>query len=492
MKFAFQAQEEVKNKMLAKHEEERMRLEQKMQIDIAEWVVLEKQMHDDVGEFEAKIKIAREQQLFDLVQEEQKMAEASRMTETCSEIERKALIDNQEAKLKQMSEDEKIRKEKEEETLRRKLEERRQKRKERLLKKLRTVFPAMQGGVHRSDGGAASDRRNLPRTVVLNAGRIEGVYDEPVEIEQTSLPVDKSEPASRPQPHTSSRLLEKEINLLQTASVEGARLQIAEDSQGPCQLKEELARVKAATQEEDTQTDDRICQLEKEISRFKAVSKEEAGRTKAQNDACLIVSPMPLAAVLEDAAEATTKSKVDAFPSGTIRDVMTRQSREGSECAMQTTVTHKRIGGKLGLAQQVPSLGDLITYGAEIVGISGVMLHQGGEVKPYVCINGNYQRQGEVANGRAMYAKINRTSKKNSNSEIAMWWGNNNGCLSWVVGRKADIGTAKMWAYTESTGAGPEESSGGIWQVYSYSRTRHNILCWWCLCMACNRLICLV
>ena len=118
MKFAFQAQEEVKNKMLAKHEEERMRLEQKMQIDIAEWVVLEKQMHDDVGEFEAKIKIAREQRLFDLVKEEQKMAEASRTTETCSEIERKALIDNQEAKLKQMSEDEKIRKEKEEETLR--------------------------------------------------------------------------------------------------------------------------------------------------------------------------------------------------------------------------------------------------------------------------------------------------------------------------------------------------------------------------------------
>jgi len=187
-----------------------------------------------------------------------------------------------------MSEDEKIRKEKEEETLRRKLEERKQKRKERLLEKLRTVFPAMQGGVHRSDRGAASDRRNLPRTVVLNAGRIEGVYDEPVEIEQTSLPVDKSEPASRPQPHTLSRLLEKEINLLQTASVEGARLQIAEDSQGLCQLKEELACVKAATQDKDIHEiveEDRICQVEKQISRFKAVSKEDAGRKKAQDDA---------------------------------------------------------------------------------------------------------------------------------------------------------------------------------------------------------------
>jgi len=202
---------------------------------------------------------------------------------------------------------------------------------------------------------------------------------------------------------------------------------------------------------------------------------------------------MPLAAVLENEAAATTQSKVDASPCGTIRDVMTRQSREGSECAMQTTVTHRRIGDKLGLAQQVPSLGDLITYGAEIVRISGVILHQGGEVKPYICINGNYQRQGEVANGRAVYAKINRTSKKNSNSEIAMWCGNNNGYLSWVVGRKADIGTAKMWAYIESTGAGPEESSGGIWQVYCTraSRTRHTILCWWCLCVACSHLICL-
>jgi len=78
-----------------------------------------------------------------------------------------------------------------------------------------------------------------------------------------------------------------------------------------------------------------------------------------------------------------------------------------------------------------------ISYGAEIVEISGVLLYHVAEARPYAGINGNYQRQGEVANGLAVYAKT-------SNPDTAMWWANNEGALSWVIGRKADVGTSKM------------------------------------------------
>jgi len=94
-KSTFQAQQEVKNMLLAKHEEERVRLEMKTKIDIAELVVLEKQMHDDVGEFEEKIKVERKRRLFTLAQEEKKMDEESLMNKQLSEIRRKAMIDNQ-------------------------------------------------------------------------------------------------------------------------------------------------------------------------------------------------------------------------------------------------------------------------------------------------------------------------------------------------------------------------------------------------------------
>jgi len=128
----FQVQKVVKNKMLAMHEEERVRLEEKIRIDIAEWVVLEKQMRDDVREFEEKIKMERERRMINLAHEEKKMLQASQKIEKLSEMDRMAMIDNQQARLKQMSKDEQIRKEREEETLRRKVEERTQKKRQRL------------------------------------------------------------------------------------------------------------------------------------------------------------------------------------------------------------------------------------------------------------------------------------------------------------------------------------------------------------------------
>jgi len=54
----------------------------------------------------------------------------------------------------------------------------------------------------------------------------------------------------------------------------------------------------------------------------------------------------------------------------------------------------------------------------------------------------------------SVYTKIN---KKNSTNPMALWWGNTDGLLSLVVGRKADVGTGKMWAFAESTGAGRRE-----------------------------------
>jgi len=103
-----------------------------------------------------------------------------------------------------------------------------------------------------------------------------------------------------------------------------------------------------------------------------------------------------------------------------------------------------------------------IKYGAEIVEISGATLTCAGAVN--TGINGAYQRLGKVANGRAVYTKLL------SSQPMALWWANIDGVLCWVIGRQGDVGTSKMCAYVKCMGAGPEESSGGTWQVYSYDR----------------------
>ena len=105
-------------------------------------------------------------------------------------------------------------------------------------------------------------------------------------------------------------------------------------------------------------------------------------------------------------------------------------------------------------------------FGAEIVRLRGFVLHSGGTSAPYAGINGEYMRSGEFINGRALYVKSNKPRTPNT---TAMWWANNNGKLSWIVGQKADAGTNKMWAYVHSLGWGPEQHAVGAWQVYSYN-----------------------
>lgn len=95
--------------LIARHEQERVRLEEKMRNGLEEWVVSEKKMQSDIEEFERKIKVERKRRMRGLAQEEERMiAEMSQTAEKLSEVDRKILIDNQEAKLKQMAQDEEI------------------------------------------------------------------------------------------------------------------------------------------------------------------------------------------------------------------------------------------------------------------------------------------------------------------------------------------------------------------------------------------------
>ena len=88
-------------------------------------------MHDDVGEFEDTMKIKRDWRLIDLAQEEKKNRE------------------------------------KEEEILHQKVEQRRQGKKEKLLEKLKTVFPDIKGGKNRAGGERAHEKSSLSRLLAL-------------------------------------------------------------------------------------------------------------------------------------------------------------------------------------------------------------------------------------------------------------------------------------------------------------------------------------
>jgi hypothetical protein len=103
-----------------------------------------------------------------------------------------------------------------------------------------------------------------------------------------------------------------------------------------------------------------------------------------------------------------------------------------------------------------------IRYGATVVRVNGLQLHAHGTSRPYGGINGDYQRSGELTNGRAVYLKIDKPT-------TAIWWANNDGRLCWCVGPKEQVGKAGMWAFVESTGFGPEEAGTRAWSVYSYN-----------------------
>ena len=105
---------------------------------------------------------------------------------------------------------------------------------------------------------------------------------------------------------------------------------------------------------------------------------------------------------------------------------------------------------------------DGIEYGCARVRLDGLMLYSDGGAKPYTGINGDYQRTQDTINGRAVYKKVN-------NPRTAMWWGKNQGRVSWCVGPNERAGDTGMWAYVESLGLGPEEAATRAWTVYSYN-----------------------
>jgi len=153
----------------------------------------------------------------------------------------------------------------------------------------------------------------------------------------------------------------------------------------------------------------------------------------------------------EAAAAAAAKQAAEA-----VRREDERQRRD--ERAKRET-EERRTAAKAGAAAAAKL--DLSEVGASHVRISGVVLRQGGNERPYRGINGEYRRSDNICNGRPVYIK-------KSKQGIAMWWANAAGKLSWCVGPKDFVGGCDMWAYVESEGFGPEEAGGRAWSVYSY------------------------
>jgi len=202
----------------------------------------------------------------------------------------------------------------------------------------KAVSPEIQQGDHSAGRGEISEQHNQPRTLALNAGRVRG-FCEANEVQPIPVSVNESEPLSSLQQHLSSTLLQEELNLLQTASMERVRLQNTEHSQSLRQLKEEFGRVKTAGQAEqkhENVKEERIRQLEKEISEFKTVSEEAARRKKDEDDARFHALELLLAAVIEDEVAATTKKEEDPILSSKETDVAVShvQPRQGSECVI--------------------------------------------------------------------------------------------------------------------------------------------------------------
>jgi len=200
-----------------------------------------------------------------------------------------------------------------------------------------SVSPGILQGEDSADAFGVSEQRNLPRTLVSNAGWIRVVCN-PSEIQQTSVSVDESEPPSSLHQQTSSTILGELLHLFQTASLERAQLKNIEDSQ-VCQLKERFARVKTAGQTEAKHNivkEDRICQLEKEISEFKTVSEQAARRKKAEDDARFLEFQLLFTAVWEDEIAATTKRKEDPISNSKENDVVVShmEPQQGSECVI--------------------------------------------------------------------------------------------------------------------------------------------------------------
>jgi len=123
------AQAEVKRQLLAQHQQEHMRMQENMRIELEEWTRMQQQMQKDVNEFATKVIAERERRTLN----PKKLSEAAQQ----------ALIDFQETKLKKMVVDEEKKRMEEEEELRAKVanwEREKRERMSELQKKMEAVF----------------------------------------------------------------------------------------------------------------------------------------------------------------------------------------------------------------------------------------------------------------------------------------------------------------------------------------------------------------
>ena len=138
-----------------------------------------------------------------------------------------------------------------------------------------------------------------------------------------------------------------------------------------------------------------------------------------------------------------------------------------------------------------PAPNSCVEVGPSLVRISGMLLYSVKQAQgtPYDGINGVFERTDRLCNGRCVY-------QKRGSDSICMWWANNSGKLSWIVG-PADcgeqhacimpaflvisiqhcqvaltpdclpVGTEVQWAFVESSEASPDKAAGP-WFVYDY------------------------
>ena len=97
-----------------------------------------------------------------------------------------------------------------------------------------------------------------------------------------------------------------------------------------------------------------------------------------------------------------------------------------------------------------------------VVRVQGVVLQAGGKESPYTGINGDYQPQNEMTEGRAVYIKIGKPT-------TAMWWANVSGKGCWCVGPREKVGGAGMWIYVSSNARSPDQIGTCAWTIYSYN-----------------------
>ena len=180
--------------------------------------------------------------------------------------------------------------------------------------------------------------------------------------------------------------------------------------------------------------------------------------------------------------QAVTRAWVDGGRFGTIHEASVQSmSSSSSPTSSSSSISSSSSSGREFL-QKIDSNNDgevdevefreyfsahpEVKQGVSEVHISGMeLLTQDGQRQSYDGINGQYLRTTEVVNFRNVYRK---------GSSAALWWANNNGQLSWVVGPADMVGSSSIWAFVPSAHSTPDHSHGS-WYVYSYKSKEYEL-----------------